>query len=113
MPKIKFYHTKTLFLTYLVWTTLNLLIASQFCKIAKVPLTGIPYYLGLLHIVPLMLFMPTEIYAFGIEPIIYVLITASVFIAGLLIKERWACFLIIIGMSIWFLGAFCLIALGA
>jgi len=112
MPKIRFYHIRTLLLTYLVWTALNLLIASRFCEIAKVPLTRMPYYWGLLHIAPLMLFLPTEINSFGIVPL-FVLIIASVFVAGLLRKERWGSYLIIIGMSLWFFGAFCLLGIGA
>ena len=114
MIKIKnknIYHIRTLLLTYLVWTVLNLLIAWRFCQIAKVPLTRIPYYWGFLHIAFFMLFMPGGSYGFGIP--IMALIGLSVLIAGLLIKERWGCYLIIIGMSLWFLGAACLIGIGA
>ena len=110
MPKI--YHIKTLLWTYLVWTALNLLIAFWFCDIAKCSLTNIPYYWGVLHIVPLSLFLPSDIGAFGIVPYACVLLCVLVFVAGLLIKERWARFLIIIGMSLWFFGAFCLIGMG-
>ncbi len=78
-PKIKIYHLRTLLLTYLVWTALNLLISSWFCEIAKVPLTWIPYYWGLLHIAPLMLLNPAELDSFGIIPPALVLITVSVF----------------------------------
>jgi hypothetical protein len=112
IKKIKIYHIRTLLLTYLVWAALNLYIASLFCEIAKVPLTWMPYYWGLLHIVPLMLFLPTEINSFGIAPL-FVLIIAAVFVTGLLRKERWGCYLIIIGMSLWFFGAACLIGIGA
>jgi len=112
LKKIKIYHIRTLLLTYIVWTVLNLLISARLCEIAKVPLTRMPYYWGLLHIAPLMLFMPAEAYAFGIAPAI-VLIIAAVFVAGLLIKERRAYLMIIIGMSLWFVGAFCLLGIGA
>jgi len=113
IKKIKVYHIRTLIMTYLVWAVLNIYIASQFCYLAKVPLTRIPYFWGLLHIVPLMLFNPIEVNAFGIVPLMCALITAAVFIAGLLRKEQWGCYLIIIGMSLWFVGAFCLIGIGA
>ena len=112
IKNIKIYHIRTFLLTYLVWTVLNLLIASRFCEIAKVPITQIPYYWGLLHIAPLMLFLPTVINSFGIAPL-FVLIIVSVFVAGLLRKERWGCYLIVLGMSLWFIGAFCLIGIGA
>jgi hypothetical protein len=110
IKNVKIYHIRTLLLTYLAWTPLNLLIAWRFCEIAKVPLTRIPYYWGLLHIAFFMLFMPGGSCWFGI-PVI-ALIGLSVLIAGLLIKEWWACLLIIIGMSLWFFGAFCLIGIG-
>ena len=111
IKNIKIYHISTLLLTYLALTPLNLLIASRFCEIAKVPLTWIPYYWGLLHIAFFMLFMTGGSYGFGI-PVI-ALIGLSVLIAGLLRKEWWGCVLIITGMSIWFLGAFCLLGIGA
>jgi hypothetical protein len=60
-----------------------------------------------------MLLNPAEIHSFGIVPPALVLITVSVFITGLLRKERWGCYLIILGMSLWFFGAFCLIGMGA
>ena len=112
MPKIRFYHIRTLLLTYLVWAALNLLIAFWFCDIVKCPLTRMPYYWGVLHIAPLLLFLPSEIGAFGIVPPACVLLCVLVFVAGLLIKGRWARFLIITGMSLWFFGAFCLIGMG-
>jgi hypothetical protein len=108
---IKIYHIRTLLLTYLAWMPLNLSIAWWFCQIARVPLTQIPYYWGLLHIAFFMLFMPGGSYGFGIP--VMALIGLSVLIVGLLIKERWACALIITGMSLWFFGAFCLIGIGA
>jgi hypothetical protein len=110
IKNIKIYHIRTLLLTYLVWTILNLLIAWRFCEIARVPLTRMPYYWGLLHIAFFMLFMPGGSGAFVI-PVI-ALIGLSVLIASLLIKERWACLLIITGMSLWFFGALCLIGIG-
>jgi hypothetical protein len=112
IKNIKIYHIRTLLLTYLVWTVLNLLVSARFCEIAKVPLIRIAYYWRLLHIAPLMIFLPTEINSFGIAPL-FVLIIVAVFIAGLLRKERWGCYLIIIGMSLWFFGAACLIGIGA
>ena len=110
IKNIKIYHIRTLLLTYLVWTVLNLLIAWRFCQIAKVPLTRMPYYWGLLHIAFFMLFMPGGSYGFGIP--IMALIGLSVLITGLLIKEWWACALIMTGMSLWFFGAICLIGIG-
>ena len=87
IKNIKIYHIRILLLTYLVWTVLNLLIAWWFCQIAKVPLTRMPYYWGLLNIVP-VIFYPLGTVA-GLSVV-----------AGLLIKERWACLLIITGMSL-------------
>lgn len=99
IKNVKIYHFKTLLLTYLVWVVLNLLIASQFCRIAKVSLTQKPYYWGLLHLVPFIFYPLGTIAGLSV-------------VTGLLIKERWACSLVITGMSLWFVGAFCLIGMG-
>ena len=112
MSKIRFYHIRTLLWTYLVWAALNLWIAFRSCDIAKCSLTRIPYYWVGLHIIPFLFFLPSEIRAFGMVLPACAVLSASVLVAGLLIKGRWACFLIIIGMSIWFLGAFYILAMG-
>ena len=112
MPKIKFYHIKTLLWTYLVWTVLNLLFAFWGCGIYKHPLTWMPYHWALLHITPLMFFLPKEIHAVGMVPLACTVLAALVFVAGLLINRRWGRFLIIIGMSIWFFLAFCILGMG-
>ena len=113
MPKIRFYHIRTLLLTYQVWAVLNLLFAFMLCNAVNHSLIYVPLNWAMLHIVPLMLFLPREIHAFGIGPSACVVLSALVFIAGLLIKGRWARFLIIIGMSIWFFLAFCIIGMSA
>ena len=100
MINIKIYHIRTLLLTYLVWTVLNLLVSARFCEIAKVPLTKMPYYWGLLNIVPFIF------YPLGVVAGLFI-------VGGSLIKEWWDCILIITGMSLWFFGAACLVGIGA
>jgi hypothetical protein len=115
VPKIRFYHIKTLLWTYIVWAAINLWWAFVCCDIAKCALTRIPYYLAVLHGLPLyglirtlwecdiggfILFVPGSVAGFAV-------------VAGLLIKGRWARFLIIIGMSIWFLYGIFILGLGA
>ena len=113
MPKI--YHIKTLLWTYLVWAALSLLIAFQCCYIAKCPLTRMPYYWASLHILPLYGLIRTlwECDMGGFIVFVPGLVAGFAVVAGLLIKGQWARFLIIIGMSIWFFGAFCIIGFGA
>ena len=109
MLKVKFYNLRTLLKTYLVWTVLNLLFASACCSATNNPPIRIPYFWAVLHIIPLTLFHPEGIYSFGLILPACVLIAASMFAAGLLINRWWARFLIIIGMSIWFVvGGFTL-----
>ncbi len=125
MPKIRFYHTKTLLWTYMVWAALSLLIAFRCCEpmgqqIFRHPIRNTnywlaPYYWGLLHILPLYGLVRT-FWECDLQGFIFfspTIVAGFAIVAGLLIKGRWACFLIIIGMSLWFLGAFCLLGMGA
>jgi len=128
MPKIRFYHIRTLLWTYLVWAALNLWWAVSLCKILMekqqtfvqprninyYTLARVSYYWALLHILPLYGLIRT-LWECDIEGfIIFVpgVLAGSAIVAGLLIKGRWARFLIIIGMSIWFLVGFFILGLG-
>ena len=112
MPKIKFYHIKILLWTYLIWAVLNVFIASNFCHAFNDTLKSIPYYWAILHILPFWGFLPSEIQSFGIVLPACVLLSVSILVAGLLIKEQWARFLVITGMSILFFGAFFILLVG-
>lgn len=115
MPKLRFYHTKTLLWTYLVWVFINLLLALWCCEIAESSIIRMPYYLGLLHILPLYGLIGTlwDGDAVGIIFFLPGVIAGFAVLAGLLIRRRWARLMIIIGMSSWFFGAFCILGLGA
>ena len=124
MPKI--YHIRTLLWTYLVWAAINLWWAFSFCKpmgnqIFRQPIRTnnywlAPYYWAMLNILPLYGLIRTlwecDMGGF-IFFTVYVVVAGFAVVAGLLIKGRWARSLIIIGMSIWFFGAFCILGLGA
>jgi hypothetical protein len=75
-----------------------------------------PYNWALLHIAPLLGLIATLWYGEQ-DPFIIAVPTIAVaafaIVAGLLIKGRWARFLVIIGMSIWFFWAFCILAMSA
>jgi polyferredoxin len=74
-----------------------------------------PYNWALLHIAPLLGLIATLWYGEQ-DPFIIavptIVVAGFAIVAGLLIKGRWARFLIIIGMSTWFLGSFCLVGMG-
>jgi len=116
VPKIIFYHIRTLFWTYLVWAALNVLFALSCCNTFKYPLTEMPYYWAVLHIGPFWMLIlalwhgATDMFIFFTVPAV---VAGFAIVVGLLIKGRWARFLIIIGMSIWFILAFCTLAMGA
>ena len=115
MSKIRFYHIRTLLWTYLVWAALSLLFAFRCCEIAKCALTRMPYYLAVLHGLPLYGLIRTlwECDIGGFILFVPGLVAGFAVVAGLLIKGRWARFLIIIGMSIWFFLGFCILGFGA
>ena len=126
VPKIRFYHIRTLLLTYLVWAVLNLLLALLFCQptgqqiylhsIRKAHYSSAPYYWAMLHIAPLLALIATlwegdlDWFVFFIVPVV---VAGFAIVAGLLIKGHWARFLIIMGMSVWFFLAMCIVAMGA
>jgi len=113
MPKIRVYHIRTLLWTYLVWAVLSLLFAFRCCAVVKCSLIRMPIYWALSHILPLMFFLPSEIHAFGMWLPACAVLPALLLVAGLLVNKWWACFLIIIGMSIWFFVAMCLMLMSA
>ena len=116
MLKTRFYHIKTLLWTYLVWVALNAFIAFGLREFTtSSTLISIPYYWAMLHILPLYGLIRTlwEGDIDGFTLFLPGVIAGLSVIAGLLIKGRWARFLIIIGISIWFLVAFCVLGLGA
>ncbi len=75
-----------------------------------------PYYWAVLHISPLVAPINTLWHS---DMDGFIISTAALVVAGfgivggLLIKGRWARFLVIIGMSIWFFWAFVILGLGA
>ena len=109
VPKIRFYHIRTLLWTYLVWAILMVLFAFLLCRATNYPLKSMPYSWALLHIIPLLVLIESCWYGewdpFIISATAATLVAGFAIVAGLLIKGRWARFLIIIGMSIWFLLA--------
>jgi urea transporter len=117
MMNIRFYHIRTLFWTYISWAVLMLFFAFMFCNIANYPLTWMPYYWALLNIAPLWILIGSCWYGGWADT--FIIISAAItvvaglsVVAGLLINRRWACFLVIIGMSIWFFEAFCILGMG-
>jgi hypothetical protein len=112
MPKIKFYHVRTLLWTYLVWAVLCLLFTLQVCKLTHSPLTRAPWAWAVLHIAPLWgLTMTMSISPWWGIPVAIGIAWLAV-VSGLLINRWWARFLILIGMSIWFFVGMCLLGLG-
>jgi len=103
MIKIKLYHRKTLLWTYLVWAILNLLFNIGAITHMHASLAFLPLDLAWFHIVPLGFLLPSSIDAFGKGPAILTILSVLVFIAGLLINRWWGRFLVIIGMSLWFM----------
>jgi len=118
MLKIRLYHLKTLLWTYLVWALLNLLSAFLSCipreqiygntNHINYPWLLVPIIWAWLHIAPLWGLILT-CWAGDTNMIIFLgvaMVVAGLSVAaGLLINKRWACFLVIVGLSIWFLAA--------
>ncbi len=114
MSKIKFYHTRTLLWTYLVWAVLNLLFAFLVCKPmpqlymhpsanTDYPLARVPIVWAWLHIAPLLSL--TISWSPWWHPVVATGVAGVAVVSGLLINRWWARFLIIVGMSIWFCEA--------
>jgi len=117
MEKIRFCRIRllTLLLTYLAWGSINLLFAFWFCDIFKEPLTRMPYFWGVLHIAHFWS-LKLALCEGDMSDLIFVvpgILAGLSVVAGLLINRWWAILLIVIGMSIWFLSAFCILAMGA
>jgi hypothetical protein len=109
MPNIRFYHLTTLLWTYGVWTVLNLLFALSLCRATHGSPTRLPLTWAWLHVVPLLslgMSWSTPVLVF-----LTVAAGASGIVSGLLIKDRWACPLIVIGMGVWFFWAYCVAGL--
>ena len=113
--RVRFYHLKTLLWTYLVWAILNLSCAFHFSGFTTTPpLRSIPYYWKILNICPLWGLIMTllEGDTEGFVMILPGLVGGLSAVVGLLIKERYGRFLIIIGMSVWFLTGSFVLGLG-
>ena len=124
MPMIRFYHLRTLLWTYSVWAVLNLLCAFISCipkeqiymhtTDTNYPWLLVPIIWAWLHIAPLWGLIltcwsgDTNMVIFFAVPMVVAGLSVA---AGLLINRRWACFGIIVGMSIWFLDAFFALAM--
>ncbi len=113
MPKIRIYHVKALLLTYLVWAALNLLLAYSTCEASpfRYPVTQVLYFWALLqHILPLWALWDNS--TGGLSWVVLV-VAGSCVVAGLLIERRRGRFLVIAGMSLWFLWASMLFGISA
>ncbi len=88
--KVRLYHLRALFCTYLVWAVLNLCFAFAVHDAMRGHSRGIPFIWGVLHIIGVAGF------PVGVGGLALVLV-------GLFKSERWARLLIIVGMSLWFL----------
>jgi hypothetical protein len=116
MAKIRLYHLRALLWTYLAWAVLNLLLAYGCWVDAtgpfrhKAPLGLIPYYWGLLHILPFWaLWIESTLAPFAI---LWGGVGLFLVAAGLSTSERWACLLVILGVSLWFFVALVLFSIG-
>ena len=121
---VRVYHLRTLLWTYLVWAFLNLLFALHFCQplghhvfghfTRKPHYSRLPYYWVFLNICPLkglvLMYWESDIDWFAVVP--PGMVAVLFVVAGLFIKEWWARFLIIMGMSIWFLTGFVVLGIG-
>jgi len=113
MAKIRLSHVRTVVYTYLVWTPLNLFVAYA-CWAAAHPSVRVParrtlYDWGVLHIAPLWaLWDGTATF----DTWIVVALAGLAVVAGLLIDRGWVRFLIVLGMSLWFLEAWSLWGIG-
>jgi len=108
MPKIRFYHIRTLLWTYVVWALLTLWFADACRNAVQAPSTRILYYWAFLHIVPLWGSI-ISLWAGTMEGFMYCLpgvFGGLIVVASLLKNGRWARFGVIAGMSLWFLVAF-------
>lgn len=87
---VKLYYLRTLVWTYLVWATLNVFFASQFCHVFNGPLTWIPYYWALFHIILLYGLIMTlwEGNMNWFMPVVPGMVAGLFLIVGLFIKER-------------------------
>ena len=117
VPKIRFYHIRTLLWTYLVWAVLMVLFAFLLCRASNYPLTWMPYYWALLNIASLWVLIGSCWHGGWGDP--FIIISAAItvvagfaVVAGLLINRWWARFLVIIGMSIWFFESFIVAGMG-
>jgi hypothetical protein len=117
MPKIKFYHIRTLLWTYLVWAALMLWAAFKCCSIANRALAWMAYYWAMLHIAPLCVLIGSCWHGAWGAPFIIsgaaTLVAGFAVVAGLLVKGWWARLLIIMGISVWFSLAFFILTVGA
>jgi hypothetical protein len=105
MPKIKFYHIDILLCTYLIWAVLNVFVAYNCCLAVHLTLKSIPYYWAILNIFPLWGFIMAlwEGDMEGFMIFLTGIVGGLAVVVGVLISKQWARFLIIIGMTIWFL----------
>lgn len=101
--KIRIYHTRTMFWTYLVWAILSLLAAVLLCIRSNCPLARLPLVWVGIHYAPWKIFQLDFYLVTGLA--------ALSVISGLLIKGRWARILVIIGISIWFLWGMCIVGM--
>ena len=106
-----------------MWVVLNLLFAFLLCmpreqifmhtNNTNYPLTLVPLTWAMLHIAPLWQILTgyggAGMFIFFTVPAV---VAGLSVVAGLLINRRWACFLVIIGMSLWFFEAFCILGMG-
>jgi hypothetical protein len=116
MAKVRLYHVRALLWTYLVWAVITLWgayvtwddVSGLF--VHKAPLGLIPYYWGLLHILPFWALWIGSTLA----PSALVWGSAGLFLVavGLFIRERWACLLVILGVNLWFFVALLLFSIG-
>lgn len=116
MAKVRVYHIRALLWTYLVWAVITLWgayatwddVSGPF--IHKAPLRLIPYYWGLLHIIPFWAAWIGGMHAAFAIPCGGA--GLSLVAIGLFIRERWACLLVILGVNLWFFVALLLFSIG-
>ena len=120
MLNIRFYHIRTMLWTYLVWAVLNLFFAFLLCipreqifthnNQTTYPLIFVPLTWATLHIAPLCPILTgyggTDFIIFCTVPMVVAGLSIA---AGLLVNRQWARFLVIIGMSLWFMLGFFII----
>jgi hypothetical protein len=117
MAKMGFYHVRALLWTYLVWAVLTLLLAYAIWDdvsgpfVHKAPLGRMPYYWGLLHIFPFSALWVGDSIA-SVVGLYWGSVGLFLVVVGLLIRERWACLLVILGVNLWFFVALLLFSIG-